>query len=87
MTSGCEQKESVSIFLTMNGIRHGLVDDIQVQTETPVLDVPDIPADTSLHVLQFLGLPAVARHLAPSRDTRLHKVTLIVSAKRYHHSA
>ena len=54
---------SVGILFAMQRIGHGLVDDEQVQSERPVFDVPDVAADTSLHILQLFRFAAVARHL------------------------
>ena len=58
----------------MDCVRNRSVDDEQVKAETPVFDIPDIAEYASFHVFQILGFAPVARHLAPSRDSRLHEV-------------
>lgn len=40
-----------------------------------MLDVPDVAPDTAFHVLQLLGLAAVAGNLAPAGDAGFHEVT------------
>ena len=40
----------IGILLATEDIRHRPVHDVKVQTEAPVLQIPDITTDTALHV-------------------------------------
>lgn len=46
-------------------------DNLDVEPERPVLDIPDVSADALFHLPQLLGLAAESRNLSPTRDTRL----------------
>lgn len=66
---------SVGILLPMKDVGDGLVDDVQVEPETPVLDVPDVAPDAPFHLAEFSGLSPETGHLAPSCDARFDEVT------------
>lgn len=49
-------------------------DNLYVEPETPVLDVPDVAADALFHLPEFLGFSTIARYLSPSCYARLGEV-------------
>ena len=63
---GKERACSISIFLSPDCIGYRLKDDIYVQHESPMFNIPDIIPDAVLHICQLLGFPTESRHLAPA---------------------
>ena len=49
-------------------------DDADVEPDAPVLHIPDVTLHAPLHLPELLSLAPIARHLRPTRHTRLHKV-------------
>ena len=65
---------SVRLFLTVDGILDGLVDDEEVEGGRPVLEVPDVQLDAALHLPEFAGLAPEAVDLGPAGDAGLDEV-------------
>src|SRR5438105_9652720 len=46
--------------------------DLEVEAQAPVVDVPEITIDAPLHLLDARGLAAIAPHLRPAGDSGLN---------------
>ena len=64
----------IRLLISLEHLHDGLEDDVDVQPEAPVLDVPDVAADAAFHLLDCAGLAAVAGDLAPAGDAGLDVV-------------
>lgn len=49
--------------------------DADIQPDAPMLYIPDVALHPFLHLPEFLRLSAESRHLRPTCDARLHKMT------------
>ena len=58
----------------MNNVSNRFINDIYIQPETPVLDVPYIILNAVFHITQLLCLSTKTGHLAPPRNAGLHKM-------------
>ena len=66
------KKFLVRLLIPLEHVRHRLEDDKEVEPEAPVLDVPDVALDAAFHLVEGLGLAAVAGDLAPAGDAGLY---------------
>lgn len=64
----------ICLFLSLYGILYRFVDDIHVEQEGPVLQIPDVALYTALHLPELFGLAPEAGNLRPSRDSRFYEV-------------
>lgn len=58
----------------MNGILDRLVDDEEIESRSPVFQIPDVELDTAFHLPELAGLATETVDLRPAGNTRLDKV-------------
>ena len=64
----------ICVLIGDNELAEGAPDDAEIEPERPVLDVPDVALDASLHLPQLLCLAAVAGDLCPAGDAGAHEM-------------
>ncbi len=58
------------ILVPLKHLYKSFPDNLDIQQQAPVFDIPDIVFHTTFHVGQRLGFAAIAVHLCPARDAR-----------------
>ena len=64
----------IGVFLALNHIKHGKHDNIEVQGESPIFNVPDVMVDPFLHKLLVLSIAAIPVYLRPAGNSGFYQM-------------
>ncbi len=66
---------SIRVFIPTHHVNNCTPNDLHIQKEAPVFDVPDIVIYSSLHVFDLFRFSPTAIHLSPTGDSGFGEVT------------
>ena len=73
----------IGLLVLPDGVPDRHKDDADVEQQRPVLQIPDVAPHAALHLAQFVGFAAVARHLGPACDAGFYPVAHHVLADEF----